>query len=416
MNTMDRRTFMRVFAGATFAATATRFFVSNADTGVFPTRFLFVYSSAGRDTPSLCTGTGAGFTLGAGYAALEPWRKKILVLDGLRIPTHASEEHPSGRASMLSGMSSSSGNNIVARGPSIDRYLADKLNNGSSVYTGQAGPGGDIDVSISWHAANTANDAFVTGPEALLGKLFSGMGTPTPKPDGGSGPSAATQDELALNDYLMSEVQRLEKVAPKSEAEKLQLHLIALQQIRANLSGASGTSGLPTCSAPPLASVANDTDKINLILAHAFACGAARMAVVRLDLEEPHHQYSHWNDGADYRRQLQAIDVDTSASFARLLGYLDGFKEGAGTLLDHTLVVWSSEVSGSHGGDGHGTEQMPFILAGGLGGKIKLGQRIVAPAATNAQLYRSVAQAMGVPNPTFGDPSFGSGLLTEILV
>lgn len=396
-------------AGATFASVALRFHQSNADTGTFPTRFLFVYTSAGRDVTSRCTGNGSSFTLGADLAALEPWKNKMLVVDGLKIPPHTGEEHPCGRASMLTGRPAAT--NSLATGASFDRYLANKLSNGLSVYTALQAPGGDIDIPISWHAANTPNEAITVGPQELMSKIFKGVAPPS---SNGAGPRPGVDDEVDLNTYLMSEVKRLERIADASEVEKLQLHLAALEQIRASMGGGTAVTGLPVCTTPPAAGAASDMDRTSEILAHAFACGAARVGVVRIGSEEPHHQYSHWHDSADYRGKLQQIERDEAAHVAKLLAYLDSFKEGSGTMLDNIVVVWSSEVSGSHGNDIHGTEGMPLYLFGSLGRRLKTGQRITV-SQTNNELYRALAKAMGVSDPTdFGDPA-RPGILTDIL-
>lgn len=136
---------------------------------------------------------------------------------------------------------------------------------------------------------------------------------------------------MELNTYLMSEVKRLERIADASEVEKLQLHLAALEQIRASMGGGTAVTGLPACTTPPAAGAASDMDRTSEILAHAFACGAARVGVVRIGSEEPHHQYSHWHDSTDYRGKLQQLERDDAAHVAKLLAYLDSFKEGSGT-------------------------------------------------------------------------------------
>jgi len=437
---LNRRALLRTLAGTTFAATSLRFLVSHAQDGAYPLRFLFVYSSAGRDGTSRCSGTGANFTLGPDYAPLEEIRDKILILDGLRIPEHTSEEHPDGRCSMLTGYAAKT---PVARGISFDRVLANQIANGKSIYTGHGPPGGDIDTSVSWHGANTANTDFTGGSEALAKELFPGGTTglppgqggggeeeeaPTPAPAPTPGPmpapdTRASENELALNAHLQAELMRLRKVAPAAEFEKLDLHLQALEQLRNDaMPGGSGVGGKPlptiplSCGAVDLSQATNETDRVSLLLAHGFACGQASVAVHRITSEEPKHEYSHYAPGDGAQEQLRKVDVQESQTFVQLIKYLSAFQEGSGTLLDNTIVVWSSEVSGWHGDDTHGTNGMPFILAGGTG-RIKTGQRIVAEGRWNAELYRAIGQTFGLSNPnSFGDTAYGTGMLEDILV
>jgi hypothetical protein len=103
--------------------------------------------------------------------------------------------------------------------------------------------------------------------------------------------------------------------------------------------------------------------------------------------------------------------------------------EGSGTVLDNTVVVWGSECCGEFGvgmdygeqggqedGNGiHNTAAMPFVLAGRLGGKLKQGQRVVAPNRTNLDLFRTIAGGLGVDASDFGPAAFTRGPLAEIL-
>ncbi len=391
------------------AASLLRLAESRADTGASPLRFLFVYTSAGRDSNSMCSGTGAQFTFGEGLAPLEAVRDKVLVLDGLRIPAHTGEEHPCGRSSMLTAHAAS-GNNLGAA-LSFDRFLADRIANGDSLYTGLNHPGGDIDVPISWLAPGTPNENFIAGPAALLDHLFPGGVTSSA---GAPVTASPNEDESALNQYLTGELERLMKVAPQADAEQLELHLRTLEQLRADIQGGGGISR--SCEELATDSADDDGDRLARLVVHGLACGRASVAVMRVGTEEPHHEWSHWQDGADFRENLQQLDLDEAARFTRIVQLLDSYPEDGGTLLDNTIVVWSSEVAGGYDEDIHGTNNMPFVLAGG-GARLKLGQRIVASGRSNAQLYRAIAHLMSVQDAAdFGDPQMGTGMLEDILV
>lgn len=458
-----RRGFLRNLGGATFAASTMRFFLSSAEAQVFPKRFLFVFTNAGRDATSRCTGTGAGYTLGAGYAPLERHKNKVLILDGIQNPPHTGEEHPCGKASLLTGRKASSGN-WKAAGQSIDRYLANKLTAGVSFFTGTFnGPGsGDVGVNpVSWNGPNAANDAFLKDSGAFISKFFSGAAptpppaptpSPTPSPTPGPSPqSVRNQNEFALYDYLMKDVEKLRGIAPTAERERLAKHVEALKQIQSGFAptgtgGTGGGTGGTGGTTPPegmvtrqcgnsvdLAGASNETDKVSLAIANAFACDRARIGVVRFGTEDPYHNYSHWRDGSDYLTKMRQMDLQYSQNFANLLGYLDSFKEGTGTVLDNTLVIWGSDCCGEFGvgqqggeplpgdageGDGiHNTRFMPYVLAGSLGGKVKTGQRIVSLGRTNVDLFRTIAQTMGAGAAAdFGEQSYFKGVLSDILV
>jgi Protein of unknown function (DUF1552) len=161
-------------------------------------------------------------------------------------------------------------------------------------------------------------------------------------------------------------------------------------------------------------------------LAHAFACDLTRVATLQWrssaavfkvprpdgSLTAGHHALSH----SDYTPQVEA-DLDLIAQWyaARLKTFLDTLKampEGNGSVLDNTLVVWTSEHSGA--GD-HDRTNIPFLLAGSLGGKFKTGRFLTYNKAPHADLYVAIANAMGLTDmTTFGMAGVSKGPLPNL--
>ena len=56
-----------------------------------------------------------------------------------------------------------------------------------------------------------------------------------------------------------------------------------------------------------------------------------------------------------------------------LVGKLDGFTEGSGTVLDNSATVWFQEMSD---GDSHNLNNLPILQAGSCGGYFKTGQAV----------------------------------------
>jgi hypothetical protein len=156
---------------------------------------------------------------------------------------------------------------------------------------------------------------------------------------------------------------------------------------------------------------------------------------MRIGTEDPYHNLSHNFDPAKHpsdAARLREMDKQWAGHVANLLGYLDSFKEGNGTVLSNTLVLWGSECCGEYGigqssgpkipgeqdaGNGvHNTGYIPFLLAGGLGGAFKMGQRLLLPGRHALELYRLISQQMGAGDAAdFGDPMWFRGMLTEVL-
>lgn len=414
-----RRDFLRGVGGASFAASTLRFFTRNAEAATHPLRFVFVYFSSGRYQTSVSTGTGTGYKLGVDMSPFESIKKKLLIVDGLRIPDHTGEEHPCGKCALLTGrMANENGRVWKARGISFDRYLAGKIAGGTSFYGGSSGVGLD-DVFISWHAAGSSNETYTQGADATFKKLFP-AGAPAPAPTTPTGePTLRDRQNVLLYDHLMGEVNRLRRFAPKSEVEKLELHVQALTQIRAGFDKTSGGempgATLRQCSPnidfPAGASAA---DRFSLTIAHALACGRTRIAVVHICDDEPYHDYSHNPNDPGPTAALRKIDVERAAAHANLLKYLDSFQEGTGTLLDNTVVMFGSECSGMYSGDDsdgngvHATTNMPIFLAGGANAKIKNGERLVTTGKTSLDVLRAIARQLGVDASDFGDSAWAN--------
>ncbi|MCH2362823.1 MAG: hypothetical protein MK329_17350, partial [Pirellulales bacterium] len=100
--------------------------------------------------------------------------------------------------------------------------------------------------------------------------------------------------------------------------------------------------------------------------------------------------------------------------------------EGDGSMLDNTLIVYMSCSSGDHHCAGH---DWPFVLLGGLGGKLRSGRYLEFPKygdigpRTTGNLYLSLMQAAGMKTPeTFGQPDANlkdlnlKGVLEELMV
>jgi hypothetical protein len=110
-----------------------------------------------------------------------------------------------------------------------------------------------------------------------------------------------------------------------------------------------------------------------------------------------HHLLSH-SDTADWLKVNQFF-LDQVAYVARKL---DAIQEGERTALDNTMLLFlSSMLTGSHD-----ATQLPVVMLGGGGGRIKGGQVLDYKEKPNRQLCRlflSVMDKMDVHPGGFGD-------------
>jgi hypothetical protein len=131
-----------------------------------------------------------------------------------------------------------------------------------------------------------------------------------------------------------------------------------------------------------------------------------------LNITGNHHAISHdfSSSGANYDA-YNKIQTWYQSQFAYLLGKMDAIKEGDGTLLDHSIVLWATEIGES---TQHDLMMMPYLLAGSASGKIKAGRLLDFSSSKkdNNQMLVSIGQAMGATDLTsFGDSSGATGPL-----
>jgi hypothetical protein len=113
-----------------------------------------------------------------------------------------------------------------------------------------------------------------------------------------------------------------------------------------------------------------------------------------------HHQMSH--DQSRFMDELLRVDRFHMEQFVYLAQKMDGIQEANGmSLLDNTLFTYGSGL-----GDGstHQYTDLPIIIAGSGGGKLKTGKHLnLADGTPLANLWLTQAQAMGLKMERFAD-------------
>ncbi|HEY6226722.1 MAG TPA: DUF1552 domain-containing protein, partial [Verrucomicrobiae bacterium] len=120
-----------------------------------------------------------------------------------------------------------------------------------------------------------------------------------------------------------------------------------------------------------------------------------------LDARKSHHSSSH-EDLSDAYERITRYYVSQAAYLAQKL---DAMPEGNGTVLDHSCLMFMSNMwSGSK----HDSTKLPIVLIGGLGGTLQTGRVFDYVGKDNndrkvCSLYLSLMDRMGVKLPRFGD-------------
>lgn len=125
-------------------------------------------------------------------------------------------------------------------------------------------------------------------------------------------------------------------------------------------------------------------------------------------ISEGHHGLSHHGRNPEKIEQLKIIEKLKMSAFRELLVALRDTKEGSGSLLDSTQVLIGSNLGDA---SGHGTTNLPILLAGG---GYKHGQHIAGDVGNNtplAKLFVNMLQKFGVETDKFGS---GKGTIADL--
>jgi hypothetical protein len=87
--------------------------------------------------------------------------------------------------------------------------------------------------------------------------------------------------------------------------------------------------------------------------------------------------------------------------YAYLLRKLQGMKEGEGTVLDNSMILFGA---GLRDGNSHSPHNVPLVLGGRAGGRLASGQHLVYDRDSPlANLYVSMLDGFGTPIESFAD-------------
>ncbi|HWA09662.1 MAG TPA: DUF1552 domain-containing protein [Opitutaceae bacterium] len=119
-----------------------------------------------------------------------------------------------------------------------------------------------------------------------------------------------------------------------------------------------------------------------------------------LDAKLAHHLASHEDDDAFMR-----INKYYVSQYAYLIQKLAAMKEGEGSVLDNSCIVFMSNM---WSGKNHDSTKVPLLTAGSLGGTMETGRVLDYTEAGNdnrklCSLYLSLMDRMGVKLDRFGD-------------
>ena len=391
----------------------------------FPKRFGVVFLGCGiNEDHWSAEGSGADMKLSRTLQSLEPIKQKINVIDGLYVKALTNQGiHPAQTGSILSGATITKGA-LIHSGVSVDQMIAGHVGQDtpqSSIVlaceqpmTGYHETNFSLAYSshLSWQTADSPVPVEVY-PALAWDNLFDNRGSLM---------------NLSVLDRVKDRAQALQRKISATDRGKLDEYLTSVREIerrvevmRKGMDNAADAakaknmpvammdrpaSGLPEdlrehsklmCDIIAIAFQTNKTRVASLIISRDLSA----MYYPFLNVKEGHHAASHANNSDDYER-VANFHV---SQYAYLAQKLDSMKEGNGTVLDNSCLMFLSNM---WIGRKHDNFRLPLVLAGGLGGTLQTGRTLNylnegEDKRRMCSLYLSLMDRFGLKLDQFGD-------------
>lgn len=376
------------------------------------------------------------------FAPLEPYRNRILLVDGLKNQTHT-DGHAAGYGALSCRIDRSlphAKKYRIPAGITIDQYIAETLGKGTPLPSVRFALKGahwtPTGKSVFAFGENRAAE-HILDPALFYRTLF---GTVT----GGQTPTQTKSDTLLL-DTIRGQVKRVEGHLAGPEREKLGLYLGVIEELEKRMSAVLRCGSIPAapralscpkdkCSQPVSEDALESMMNMSLV---AAVCGLTNVICVSDGAPGAHGTQTRFRRIAagtpfESEGQVSQPDHDPESTgkpkrqivrryqtgvLANAIRTLSGVKVGDRTLFDQTTMLFMSE----NGDDHHAShKRWPLLLIGNAGGKLRVDGRFLhyPDGRALADLYSTLATALGRPTNDFGKGGTTpvQGPLSEILV
>jgi hypothetical protein len=401
-----------------------------ADGTKLPVRFGTYFWGLGlTDTPTggtrwVPSKTGRGYEVMPELEPLAAVKEKVSVFSGFRVIGDGRPNlvHWSGHAAILSGIAPAASGRFDA--PSLDTRVADAIGTGTRFKVL------DIDASMSRLPVSYSTRTGYTfstpetTPLALYTRLF-GAGFQDPNSDNWQ-PDPSIRLRQSVLSAVKDQRQALMAGVSKADQTKLDQYFTSVREMENQLAIQLQKPDKCESCVPPAApkelprsasvdAVRANTKALAKLLAMGLACNQTRVfnfvhtagtsETYIAGQSKIYHQITH-DEPTDaklgYQPETSKLAGLVMQAFGDFLMELDAIKEGAGTLLDHSLIFAFSDTGYAKI---HAIENIPMFLAGGAGGRHKAGQHIHVTGESVTRVSLTAQQLVGAPVGEFGSGS-----------
>lgn len=440
---LARRTFLRGLGAGIALPWLDAMRPALAATTASPLRVAFVYVPNGivmdQWTPA---GSGHAFEFTRILKPLEPLREKIAVLSGLdhrnaKPLGDGPGDHARAGACFLTGVHPrktagkdlqvgiSADQIVAAKMEGVTRFPSLELGTEDNRTTGACDSGYSCAYtnSISWRAPASPMPP-ETNPRLVFERVFGSE-------DGSLDPAARARRmsyRKSILDMVQDDTRRIAARLGAGDKRKLDEYLFAVREIERRIEAAESDPRHAEPSMPMPAGVPfYFSEHLRLMYdlqAAAFQGDLTRVSTFvtgregstrtypEIDVPDQHHPITHHRGDPALIEKVTKVNEFHTRQLASFLQKLDGMREGDGSLLDRTMVVYGSAIAD---GNAHSHENLPVLLAGGGAAGLKTGTHIRYPRGTPmTNLYLTLLDRMGVNAESIGDSTGELNHLTDI--
>jgi hypothetical protein len=427
---LPRRTFLRA-AGATIALPVLDSMLPafGADAAPWIPRLGFMYVGNGIVHRTFKPATeGADFALSPVLLPLAPLRKQLTVVSGL---DHKQAEnfgdgtgdHPRSSAAWLTGVHA-----WDRTRPGVEVKLATSADQLAADVLGRTTPVRSLELAVdtATQSACDAGDCFYVNTVSWLNETTPNLTENHPRlvferlfGDGGSGAErlARIKKTSSILDSVREEARRLAASVGPGDRAKLDEYLDSVREIEQRIQGAESgdqheialperPTGIPvsfeehTKLMLDLALLAFQTDTTR-VFSMILAREVSNRSYPQIGVPDQHHPVSHHRNDPGLIEKKTKIDAYHISFLGYLAAKMQATPEGDGTLLDQSLLMYGGGM-----GDGnlHRHTDLPCVLLGNLGGRVKAGRHVAYPSGTPmTNLLVTLLDKLGVEVGALGD-------------
>lgn len=433
--TLPRRTFLKGLgtAMALPMLEAMTPMASAAENSASPVRMAFIFFPNGAIVPSWKPeGEGTAWELSRTLEPLAPHKDQINVFTGLtqhhgRANGDGAGDHARNAGSFLTGAQprKTAGADIKL-GVSVDQAAARLIGPQTRLPSLELGVergrnSGNCDsgyscaysANISWKTETTPM-AKEINPKLAFERLFGSA-------DAAKGQAERDIYRKSILDLVAEDAALLRKRLGKKDQRKLDEYFNSVRELEQQIDRtATKLTEVPEYDVPEgipreieshirlmydIMTLAFQTDTTR-ISTFMLANAGSNRSYPMVGVKGGHHSLSHHRNDEQKMEDITKIDTYLVTQLAYFLDKLKSVKEGDGTLLDNSLILYGSAIAD---GNRHSHHDLPIVLAGSGGGQLPTGQLRHYPNDTPLNnLFVSMCHMAGAKLDSLGD---STGLL-----